>query len=155
MKWEKKNSKNMTIKDVIEQNSGCSIHELLHPDSTDPKEIQNLEAAAEYISSAVAKNIPISIMGDYDADGVTASAILYCVLKKLGTTPYVRLPQRMTEGYGLNVSVIGEFKKGLLITVDNGIAAHEAIKAARDAGIDVISAVLGPRYDEASFQTRR
>lgn len=127
-----------TVKDVVEARSGLTENELLHPSPTDPSEIQNLAAAADAIKAAVAAGKHVSVMGDYDADGITGASILYCILAKLGVTPYIRLPRRMSEGYGLNVSTIGEFTSGLLITVDNGIAAIEAVSAARDAGLDVI-----------------
>lgn len=137
MKWSQRGHCT-TISEVVTSRSGLSENELLRPATTDPKSIQNLEMAAKAIASAVQSGIHVSVMGDYDADGITSSAILYFVLTKLGTNPYVRLPRRMSEGYGLNPAVIPEFGSGLLITVDNGIAANEAVDAARAAGLDVI-----------------
>lgn len=137
MKWSQRNHCT-TISEVVITRSELSEEELLHPTATDPKAIQNLEVAADAVLNAVRSGTHISVMGDYDADGITSSAILYFVLKKLGVDPYIRLPHRMSEGYGLNPSVVPEFGNGLLITVDNGIAANEAVDAARAAGLGVI-----------------
>jgi len=137
MKWTQRGHC-ATISEVVTSRSGLSENELLNPTTTDPKSIQNLEAAADAIVNAVKAGTHISVMGDYDVDGITSSAILYFVLKALGVDPFIRLPRRMSEGYGLNPSVIPEFGSGLLITVDNGITANEAVDAARTAGLDVI-----------------
>ena len=90
--------------------------------------------------------LQIKIVGDYDADGMNASAILYdaiiSYLKANSLAEYaevsVRLPRRYSEGYGLSKKIIDESESGLIITVDNGIAAIDAIKKAKDKGIDVI-----------------
>lgn len=138
MAWKQRNETCKTVSDAVCALSGLSESELLRPAYTPPQEIQNLSLAADAIREAVQRKENISVMGDYDADGVTASSILYFALEKLGTVPYVRLPKRMSEGYGLNPSIIPEFKPGLLITVDNGIAAHDAIEQAKANGLKVI-----------------
>ena len=85
----------------------------------------------------------IFIYGDYDADGVSATAILWETLykKKYDVMPYI--PDRFKEGYGLNNQTIKDLKRqnptlGLIIRVDNGVVAHGAIKTAKEEGIDVI-----------------
>lgn len=127
-----------SIADIVTKRSGLSEDELLHPKSTSPTEIENLQNAAKRIKKAVKNGEHISVMGDYDVDGITSTAILHFTLTKLGSSPFLRLPKRFSEGYGLNVAVIDEFESGLLITVDNGIAANDAVKAAKEKGLDVI-----------------
>ena len=83
-------------------------------------------------------NEPITIVGDYDVDGITSTDILYEALKKINRTPVTRLPRRFSEGYGLSEKIIDEIAEGLLITVDNGIAALPAIKKAKAKGLSVI-----------------
>lgn len=137
MDWKKRDS-GKTVRDVVMKRSGMSEEELVNPKPVDPRGIENMLQAATMVQQAICNNIPISIMGDYDADGITASSILYLTLKHLGYPPTVRLPYRFSEGYGLSVDAIKDFKKGLLITVDNGIAAHDAIDEAKRRGFQVI-----------------
>ena len=80
----------------------------------------------------------ITIVGDYDVDGIVSTDILYEALKKTNRTPVTRLPRRFSEGYGLSEKIIDEISEGLLITVDNGIAALPAIKKAKAKGLSVI-----------------
>lgn len=137
MDWTKRDS-GTTVREVVMHNSGMTEEELASPKSYAPDTVQNLVQAAEMVRCAISQGTPISIMGDYDADGITASSILYLTLKALGVIPTVRLPRRMSEGYGLSTNAVREFSKGLLITVDNGIAAHEAIAEAKRLGFQVI-----------------
>lgn len=138
MKWKQRGN-TTTVLETVMQLSGMTEQELVSPLPCSPQNIQNLSKAAERIKSAIAAKEPISIMGDYDCDGVTAGSILYFLLRELGATPTVRFPKRMSEGYGLSVKAVDEFQApGLLITVDNGIAANEAIQHAKDRGLDVI-----------------
>lgn len=80
----------------------------------------------------------ITIVGDYDVDGIVSTDILYEAFKKINRTPVTRLPRRFSEGYGLSEKIIDEIAEGLLITVDNGIAALPAIKKAKAKGLSVI-----------------
>lgn len=137
MNWKARNKCN-TVLDVVTSLSGMTEEELLNPTACESSQIENLSAAAELISAAIADKMPVSIMGDYDADGITSSSILYHMLQAMGITPHVRLPHRFSEGYGLSVNAVTEFEPGLLITVDNGIAAVEAIRAAKDKGMRVV-----------------
>ena len=137
MEWKKRDS-GKTVLDVVMHNSGMTQEELTHPKTIDANQIENLSTAADTIKKCILNKIPISIMGDYDVDGITSSAILYSSIKKLGTTPVVRLPRRYSEGYGLSANAINEFTPGLLITVDNGIAANDAIQTAKEKGFMVI-----------------
>ena len=137
MNWEQKGSY-ATVAEIVTAKSGLSEEELLNPSPIASNTIKNLETAAHVIKEAIDAHHQINIMGDYDVDGITSSAILHFLVNKMGGNPYVRLPRRMSEGYGLKTSTVDEFKAGLLITVDNGIAANEAIQVAKDKGLTVV-----------------
>ena len=107
----------------------------------DPFVFQDMQKAVQRIHAAIAKKEKILIYGDYDVDGVTGSAILYPVLKKLGAQVEVHIPHRMNEGYGLNLKSLETLLKQkfkLVITVDNGIASPEPIQFIVDQGAEVI-----------------
>lgn len=131
-----------SISEAVSILSGCNIEDLKEPEPAEPWEIKNLEAAAALIEECIKSGKRISVIGDYDTDGCTSSAILYLLLKELGATPDIRLPHRMSEGYGLSPAIVEEVRKknpdGLLITVDNGIGAQEAVQKVKDAGMAVI-----------------
>jgi single-stranded-DNA-specific exonuclease len=104
-------------------------------------DLKDLEKAAQRIRTAIEQQERILIVGDYDADGVTASVILYKVLKFLEAEVSVRLPNRVKHGYGLNAEFIREAKElgvKLIITVDNGISAKREVELANQLGIDVV-----------------
>lgn len=111
-------------------------------DLHDPFEILNMEKAAGRILKAIKENERIIIFGDYDADGVCASAIFHDFFKKIGFENFhVHIPDRHLDGYGLTVEAIKEFaeqKAGLLITLDCGITDYEEVEKANSFGIDVI-----------------
>jgi len=98
----------------------------------------NTKNAVSLILSAVEQNVPITILGDYDADGVCASAILFQAIRSLGVKARVRLPLRFSEGYGMNSTMVDEIDSGLVITVDNGITALKEIRAAKEKGLTVL-----------------
>lgn len=139
--WEKKGTAK-TIKEYIEESSGCKAEDLLNPQAFAPETVGGLQQAAEIVWEAVCSNSPICVVGDYDADGVTASAILFLLLMHLGNKPQIRLPKRMSEGYGFSEKIITELEdmgfSGLLITVDNGISAHDTIARAKHNGWTVV-----------------
>ncbi len=110
---------------------------LLH----DPFLLPDMERAAELILSAVEKKDKITVYGDYDADGVTATCILYSYLVSKGADAEYYIPDRKTEGYGMNLgSVRRIYDSGsrLIVTVDNGITAVDEIKLARELGMTVV-----------------
>ena len=83
----------------------------------------------------------VAICGDYDADGMTSTALLVGVLQRLGAKPQAAIPSRQEDGYGLNVAMVERLHGegvGLLVTVDNGVAAREALLRAQALGLDVI-----------------
>ena len=105
-----------------------------------PKALAGLEKAADVLLEAKAAGKRTVIYGDYDVDGVYASAILYEALGILGMEREVYIPDRHGEGYGLNTSAVEKLAKdfGVLVTVDCGITAVEEVAAAREAGMRVI-----------------
>lgn len=134
-----KRSNASTVREAVSILSGVSADELLHPKDMAPEEIKNITAASETVKQAIEIGNDIYIFGDYDADGITATAILFLMLsKQFGVNPHVRLPKRMSEGYGLSEAAVMEMEPGLLITVDNGIAAMDAIELAKERGMDVV-----------------
>lgn len=120
------------------------IESFLHPDAQplpDWREMKGVAEAAERIRQAIWAGKRICIYGDYDADGVSASAILYRCLRKLGADVSCYIPSRHAEGYGLNVAAIQKLAKAgtnMLVTVDNGISAIEEVAMARSLGMTVI-----------------
>ncbi|NJO44009.1 MAG: single-stranded-DNA-specific exonuclease RecJ, partial [Cyanobacteria bacterium RU_5_0] len=105
------------------------------------EEFPDLPIALDFLLRAIAIHQPIAICGDYDADGMTSTALLLRALRFLGAIVDYAIPSRMQEGYGINRRIIEEFYDegvGLILTVDNGIAAHEPIARARELGLTVI-----------------
>jgi single-stranded-DNA-specific exonuclease len=107
-----------------------------------PTVLKDMDKAVRRIARALENNESILIFGDYDADGVTATALLYEFFTQIGTRIAYYIPHRAKEGYGLDADHIHRFavprKIDLIITVDCGSSSHGAVDAARDAGIDVI-----------------
>jgi single-stranded-DNA-specific exonuclease len=107
----------------------------------DPTVFPDAEKAVMRVRSAIDAHEKIAIFGDYDCDGITSTAQLLRCLRRHGTEPAVRLPHRMHDGYGLRPKHVDECATQgvtLLMTVDTGISAHEALSRARELGIDVI-----------------
>lgn len=106
----------------------------------DPMLLNDMAEAVSRIRSAVAAGERICVYGDYDVDGVCASAILYSYLRALGADAEVYLPSRHDEGYGLNEAAVRAIAQrcGLLVTVDCGIASHDLIELAKPLGLGVV-----------------
>ncbi len=138
-------------------------------DQHDPYLFADMEKAIARIASAIEQKESIVIHGDYDADGVCASSVLYLTLQKIGATVEVYLPHRDTEGYGLNMSTIqtlSDQKTNLIITVDCGISNKDEITKAKELGMDVIVtdhhsqppemptdayAILNPKLEDSTY----
>ena len=120
------------------------IDAFLHPEKQplpDWREMKGMAEAATCIRQAIGDGKRICVYGDYDADGVSASAILYRCLKKLGADVSCYIPSRHTEGYGLNETAIRQLAQAgtdMLITVDNGISAIRETALARSLGMTVV-----------------
>ena len=97
--------------------------------------------ADNIITREIKKKSKIRVVGDYDIDGVCSSYILVKTLKYFGANVDVRIPHRIKDGYGINDDIINEAKNdgiSLIVTCDNGIAAHSQMELARELGINVI-----------------
>lgn len=132
--WQKRGNAT-TILEAILARAEASEEELLAPCPVPPEAIDGIPAAADLIvRCALQGDMPVVIVGDYDADGVTATAILVKLLHHFGVSPRAIIPRRFTNGYGITHSLVEGISHSLLITVDNGIAAVEPIQAAKAAG---------------------
>jgi len=166
MEWIKRDESVNSVKDIIDKR-----------DLSVPKEepyIHNLEEAMLLTKKCIREGQQVTIVGDYDCDGITSSSILklsiieYIKELKLDNKVEVIIPDRYKEGYGLNMSIVERIENGLMITVDNGIAAVEQIAAAKQKGLTVIvidhhllrddkripsaDVVVDPHIDDSEFQ---
>ncbi len=106
-----------------------------------PFEIKDMDKAADRIKEAIENGEKICVYGDYDADGVTATALLFSYLNAVGADVSYYIPSRSGEGYGMNIEAIDKFKSDgveLIVTVDNGVSALEEIDYANSLGIDTV-----------------
>ncbi|ANV86881.1 single-stranded-DNA-specific exonuclease RecJ [Picosynechococcus sp. PCC 7117] len=104
-------------------------------------EFEDLALSVELLQEAIAEETLMAICGDYDADGMTSTALLLRALGHVGAKVTYAIPSRMKDGYGINERIVTELAEegvGLILTVDNGISAYEPINLARDLGLDVI-----------------
>ncbi|MBM4410177.1 MAG: single-stranded-DNA-specific exonuclease RecJ [Chloroflexi bacterium] len=110
-------------------------------DLTDPRLMPNLEVAVERLGRACRAGETVAVYGDYDVDGVTATAVLTEGLRALGAVPMPYLPDRFTEGYGPNVRAIRRLADQgatLLVTADTGTSAVDEVAEANGLGMDVV-----------------
>ena len=120
------------------------INDFLNPDYGklhDPFLFQDMQKSVERIRAAIDKSERICIYADYDADAITAAVVIFLALQKLGVEADCYIPDRFTEGYGMNLDAINKIKDkgvGLIITVDCGTNAVEEAKHCKDLGIDLI-----------------
>lgn len=149
MLWQILNTSQKDIKKALFENRNLNtkkeIDNFLNP--TNPKDIKieelgitqkSLQKILKRLETAKKEKQKIIIFGDYDADGVCATAILWEAMYKLGFDVMPYIPDRFTHGYGLKAKSLESINAELIITVDNGIVAYEAIKEAKKRKIDVI-----------------
>ena len=106
-----------------------------------PFEIMDMDLAAQRIREAIEAGERICVYGDFDADGVTATALLYSYLSDIGADAMYYIPSRETEGYGMNREAVARlYEQGvkLIVTVDNGVAAVDEVAYAKSIGIDTV-----------------
>ena len=107
----------------------------------DPSLFRDMDKAAERLADAVEAGEPVTVFGDYDVDGATSAALLVRLLRSLGSEPRAYIPDRLMEGYGPSgealVRLANEGAR-LIVTVDCGAQAFEALAMAREAGVDVV-----------------
>jgi single-stranded-DNA-specific exonuclease len=112
-------------------------HRVMH----NPFLMKDMQKSVNQIKSAIANGEKITIYGDYDVDGITATALLFLYLKSQGANVHTYIPQRENEGYGLNLNAIQHISQmgtTLIITVDTGISAIEEAKLALEIGVCLI-----------------
>lgn len=108
---------------------------------SDPFLLKDMDKAAARITHAVDNMEKIAVYGDYDADGVTSTAMLYSYLETRGADVIFYIPQREGEGYGMNIGAVEYLKEqgvSLIVTVDNGISSVQEVARANELGIDVV-----------------
>lgn len=137
-------------------------------DIHNPFMLDDMEEATERVLLAIEKKEKIVIYGDYDVDGITATATLYKFLKSVGADVSYYIPDRFTEGYGINILAINKIARSgvkLMITVDCGITATGEVEFAKTQGLDVIItdhhtcreelpravAVINPKRTDSSY----
>ena len=122
------------------------IAEFLSPETqkyVDPYLLSGMSECVDKIKNAVSQNKKILVFGDYDVDGMSATAIMLLMLKKLGNNALYYLPNRFVDGYGLTNEVIYKIcvsmgKPDLIITVDCGISCYNEVEYCKKLGIDII-----------------
>ena len=123
--------------DDIARHAAPTLREFL----PDPAEFQDMENAAERIAQAILNAEKVTVYGDYDVDGATSAALMVELLRALGSTAEYYIPDRLLEGYGPSGEALvklGEEGSSLVVTVDCGAMAYEALEQARDANVEVI-----------------
>ena len=123
--------------DDVERHRSPSLRAFL----PDPSALRDMDAAAERLAQAVLTGETMTVYGDYDVDGATSAALLIRLLRALGLEAHYYIPDRLLEGYGPSGAALvklAEQGSSLIVTVDCGAMAHEALAMAHDAGVDVI-----------------
>jgi len=108
---------------------------------SDPLELPDMRLAADTVNTAIEDGSRIAVFGDYDADGVTATALLLSYLNMRGAEAFGYIPERLTEGYGMSADAVEKLAADgvkLIITVDNGISCLDEIRLAKSLGMNVV-----------------
>ncbi len=116
-------------------------HPTLRDFLPNPSEFRDMDVAADRVAQAILSGERITVYGDYDVDGATSSALLIRLFRDLGIDAGYYIPDRLLEGYGPSGEALvklGQEGSSLVITVDCGAMAHDALQQAHDAGVDVI-----------------
>ncbi|QDF30317.1 single-stranded-DNA-specific exonuclease RecJ [Halarcobacter anaerophilus] len=130
-----------------------------------PDSFKDIQKATTRIKDAVLKNEKITIVGDYDVDGVVSTTIVVDFFQKIGIQVDYIIPNRFEHGYGLSPKIVDMIDEGLVITVDNGISANQAAKKLKEKAIDLIItdhhtvgeelpeafAIINPKQKECNF----
>ncbi len=159
-KWELINTNNEEVERISKEfnisklvaamisNKGLKTTEeievFLHPrrsDFHDPFLMPDMEKAVSRVIKAIEEKEKVTIYGDYDVDGITSSTVLHRFLKECGLNTNIYIPNRLSEGYGLNENAIRKIAEDgttLIITVDCGITGNKEVELAKELGIDTI-----------------
>lgn len=172
LKWDILSDELLSTENIVEillKNRGIikqeEIDQFLNPDLSlvTPKavgiDLKNLSKTITRITNAIEKKEQVMVYGDYDVDGITGAAILWEVLSELGVKTMPYLPHRVEEGYGLSLKGIDNLleqypETTLIITVDNGIVATEAVEYAKEKKIDVIITDHHAAHDDIDKQPK-
>lgn len=106
-----------------------------------PHLLKDMDLAVEILKAKIAEGKPVRIVGDYDIDGVCSTYLLYTALRRVGANVSYEIPDRIKDGYGINESIIREAADDgidTILTCDNGIAAVEQVRTAKELGMTVI-----------------
>jgi single-stranded-DNA-specific exonuclease len=125
------------IREELERHRTPTIRDFM----PDPSIFRDMDRAAQRLADAVEAREPVTIFGDYDVDGATSAALLIRLLRDLGCDPKAYIPDRLMEGYGPSGEALVKIAQGgatLIVTVDCGAQAFEALDMAKAAGVDVI-----------------
>mgnify|MGYP005842363273 CR=1 FL=1 len=131
-----------------------------------PNNFKDIHKASNRIKSAILNNEKITIVGDYDVDGVVSTTIIVDFFDKINYKVDYIIPNRFEHGYGLSPKIVDMIDKGLVITVDNGISAIEASNKLKNKNIDLIItdhhtvgeklphalAIINPKQDDCTFE---
>ncbi len=134
-------------------------------DIPSPNSFKDIEKATARVKQAIKNSEPVTIVGDYDVDGVISTTIMVDFFQQLGVEVKAIIPNRFEHGYGLSAKIVEMINEGLVITVDNGISANEATNLLNQKGIDVIItdhhtvgecipeayAIINPKQQECNF----
>ena len=138
-----KSGDHTSVEEIVLANTGLTKEEYFSEDRH--PYLHGLDEAVRSLKeyTAAHPDHPVTIIGDYDADGICGAAILYHAVRaylygKCEAPVFTRIPKRFSEGYGLSEKMIDEIDKGLILTVDNGITAIDAVAAAKKKGFHVI-----------------
>ena len=130
----------MVEREVTPETIDTFLYPTVRHNLPNPTTLKDMEKAAKRVALAVMLGEPIGIMGDYDVDGATSTATLKMFLQKLGTQVFTFIPDR-EDGYGPNAKKMAEYKEkgcSVILTLDCGTTAYEAIDAGTKIGLDVI-----------------
>lgn len=123
------------------QDVSAFMNPTLREQMPDPYVLKDMDRAAARIADAIQKGEKVAVFGDYDVDGATSSALLKRFFSALGLPLTVYIPDRIAEGYGPNAAALQKLRADgadLLITVDCGITAYDALAAGKAAGLDIV-----------------
>ncbi len=150
-KWRGASGEGLESDDLVTQlllSRGCPPDQLeayRHPTirafMPDPSIFRDMDRAAERLAEAVTSQEKVTIFGDYDVDGATSAALLIRLLRSLGLDAGAYIPDRLMEGYGPSGAALvklAEAGSSLIVTVDCGAQAYEALSMAKAAGVDVV-----------------
>ncbi|MHA1113083.1 MAG: single-stranded-DNA-specific exonuclease RecJ [Alphaproteobacteria bacterium] len=126
---------------IAPEDAGAYLNPTLRDSLPDPAHLRDMELATERLVRAVADGERIVVFGDYDVDGATSAALLVRFLRAVGATADAYIPDRVKEGYGPNGPALERLRRDgadVVVTVDCGIAAFDALAIGADVGLDII-----------------